>query len=388
MSTSFPPAYIIAARRSALGRVGGLHRNRRLEDLAAPIMAAALGDARVEPARVDELILGNATAGGNPARLLALAAGLPESVGAMTVDRQCGSGLDAVILAVRAVALGAASVVVAGGAESVSTAPWRVARPRSMHQLPHFIGFEPIVGDDAGEPQMFAASENLAARFGISRVAQDIYAAKSHMRAIRARETRRFVGEIVPLRSNVDEARDQSVVEVGPDELAEASPFAPPSGTLTPANTSHLHDGAAFVVVVSQAVWKELGGPPGLLLRADAAQGVVPAEEATAPIVATQKLYHRLNGFDRSGVGAVELSESSAAQAIAVAHSLDLDDDVMNVDGGAIARGHPLGASGAVLVSRLFTRMVRGGGKAQPTCGLAVQGTIGGVGMAALFERV
>ena len=133
-------AYIVAARRSALGRVGGLHRNRRVEDLAAPVIAAALADARIEPAEVDEVVIGNASQGGNPARLIALAAGLPLSAPALTIDRQCGSGLDAILHAVRAIDHGEAEIVVAGGVESLSTAPWRIAKPKSVFSFPTSSG--------------------------------------------------------------------------------------------------------------------------------------------------------------------------------------------------------------------------------------------------------
>lgn len=386
MST-LPTAYIVAARRTALGRIGGLHRNRRLEDLAAPVIEAALKDARIAPERVEEFVLGNTTAGGNPARVVALATGLPEVAAAITLDRQCSSGLDAILAAHRAVAFGGADVVVAGGAESLSTAPWRIAKPRSLYQMPHFIGIEPPGADAADEPQMFEASEGLARKLGLNRVAQDAYAIKSHQRASRAREARRFVGEIVPLRANADEARDQSVADVDLDAVAEETPFLPPDGTLTPANTSALHDGAAFAVVVSERVWQELGKPPALRLVAAVAQGVAPSEEAAAPIAAAQKLYGRINGFDRALIRAVETSESSAAQAIALGNALGLGDDVLNADGGAIARGHPLGASGAVLVVRLFSRMLRAKDKDAPRAGVAVQGAIGGLGIAALLER-
>src|SRR5689334_5812316 len=136
---SLAPAYIIAARRTALGRIGGLHRNRRIAELAAPVVVAALKDAGLGPERVDELIAGNTSEGGNPARLIALSAGLPETAAAHSVDRQCASGLDAILGAIRSVGVGDADVIVAGGAEAISTAPWRIAKPKSLYQLPHFM---------------------------------------------------------------------------------------------------------------------------------------------------------------------------------------------------------------------------------------------------------
>lgn len=388
MTASTPPAaYLIAARRTALGRVGGLHRNRRIEDLAVPLVTAVLGDAKVEAGRVEELILGNTTAGGNPARLVALAAGLPETSSAMTIDRQCGSGLDAILLAIRHVAAGESDVVIAGGAESVSTAPWRIAKPKSLYQLPHFISLEPAVVDahDGGQP--FEASEALARKLGIGRARQDAWVLMSHARAQQARDRRRFVGEILPLRGNAEEARDQSAIDPSPEDVEAEAPFAPPTGTLTPANTSAPHDGAALAVVVSEAVWRELGMPPAMRLVASASQGVSAEDEAAAPLAAMRKLYGRLNGFDRSAIRAIEVGEASAAQAIALADGLNVELDRINRAGGAVVRGHPLGAAGAVSAVRLFTELVRAG-DTDDRYGAVVQGTIGGLGLAALFESV
>jgi acetyl-CoA C-acetyltransferase len=381
------PAYIIAARRTALGRVGGLHKSRRVEDLAAPVVMAVLKDAGLKAERVDEVVVGNCTAGGNPARLIALAAGLPETVPASTVDQQCGSGLEAILAALRRIAAGDADVIVAGGAESLSTAPWRIAKPKSLYQTPHFIGLEPAGASDIDEQRLYEASEDMARSLGISRMQQDAFALKSHMRAGSAREARRFVGEILPLRAEREEARDQSAVEPDMADLERLTPFVPPDGTLTPGNTRAMHDGAAMVLVVSHNVWSELGKPPALTLVASAAKGIAPEQEAQAPIAAMQKLYDRLNGFDRSAIRRVEMSESSAAQAIAFCQALGISEDVLNPDGGAIVRGHPLGAAGAVLVTRLFSGLARNKAEAKPQFGVAALGAIGGLGLAALFTR-
>lgn len=409
----FKSSYIVAARRTAIGRVGGLHGSRRLDQLAAPTVAAALEDARVPGERVDELFIGNALQGGNPARLIALAAGLPEHVSAVTLDRQCASGLDAILAGCRQIELGEADVVVAGGAESLSTAPWRIAKPRSLHQLPHFISFEPGSATEDHEASNFEASEDLSRNLGISRDQQDAWAVKSHIKARAARDARRFIGEIVPLRANADEARDQGgLTEPTMEMFQKHLPFLQPDGTLTPGNTSAMHDGAAFVVIVSQAVWEELGKPPALRLMASAVQGVGPEAEAGAPIEVMKKLYSRLNGFNPKDIGIVEMSEASSAQAIALSASLGIDDDIINPDGGAIVRGHPFAAASAVLVVRLFTRMARGRTKNQAAAngsasmgeepsgetaaeanlgakyGVATVGAIGGLGLAALFEAV
>jgi acetyl-CoA C-acetyltransferase len=381
-------AYIVAARRSALGRVGGLHRNRRVEDLAAPVIAAALADAGLAPRDVEEIVIGNASQGGNPARSVALTAGLPLTAPALTIDRQCGSGLDAILHAIRAIERDEASIVVAGGVESLSTAPWRIAKPKTVFQMPHFIGLEPPAAGQTDVPQPLLASELLAQRHQISRAQQDAFAMKSHLRAETAREARRFQGEIVPLRASREEMRDESAIGASLEDIEAEPAYSPPDGTLSPANTAQPHDGAAIAVVVSHEVWHRLGKPPALRLMASAAQGVEPEYEAEAPIAAMNKLYARLNGFDRSSVEAVELSETSAAQAIAVMTSLGIDDGVMNADGGAIVRGHPLGASGAVLVVRLFSRIVRRFTDRHARRGAVALGAIGGLGIAAMFEAV
>jgi len=381
------PAYIIAARRTAIGRVGGLHKSRRIAELCVPVVAAALHDSGVKPEQIEELIVGNATQGGNPARLIALAAGLPETVSAATVDRQCGSGLDAILTAIRAVALGDAEAIVAGGAEAISTAPWRVAKPKTLYQLPHFISVEPGATEEHEASPLIEASEALASRSGISRAQQDAYALRTHLKAETARAARRFVGEIVPIRTNAEEMRDQSAVEPDFKDLAQLAPYLRPDGTLTPGNTSAMHDGAAMTVVVSERLWGTLGKPRALRLLAQAARGVAPNDEAAAPIAAMKRLNARRNGFKLADIGVIEMNESSAAQAIALVQTLELDEDIVNPDGGAIARGHPFGAAGAVLVSRLFTRMARGESKG-PELGVATLGVLGGMGLAALFEAV
>jgi acetyl-CoA C-acetyltransferase len=384
-----PPvsAYIIAARRTAVGRIGGLHKARRIEDLCAPVVAAALQDSSLEPEQIEELLVGNATQGGNPARLIALAAGLPETVSATTIDRQCGSGLDAILSAIRRVAVGDAEAIIAGGAETISTAPWRISKPKSLYQLPHFVSFEPGAAEEHEGTPLIESSEALSSQLGISRAQQDTYALRTHLKAEVARANRRFIGEIVPIRANAEEARDQSAIEPDFKDLAQLAPYLPPDGTLTPGNTSAMHDGAAMAVVVSERLWRTLGKPRALRLVAHAARGVAPDDEAAAPIAAMKKLNERLNGLKPAEIGIIEMSESSAAQAIALIQSLELDEEIVNPDGGAIARGHPYGAAGAVLVTRLFARMARGD-DAGPRFGVATLGVLGGMGLAALFEAV
>ena len=343
------PAYIIAARRTALGRPGGLHKSRRIESLTSPVVLAALEDAGLEPGAVDEIIFGNTTAGGNPARIIGLAAGLGEGVPALTVDRQCASGLDAILLGARAVALGEARVVVAGGGESLSTAPWRVARPKSLFQTPRFLGLEPE--DGAAAPHSVTASETLARRLGIGRERQDAYALQSHLKAERAAGERRFVREIVPLRMAAGEARDESAEVESLQDLAELVPIVPPDGTHTHGNISAPQEGAAIAVIVAQEVWAALGRPHAMRLAGGVTQGVGASEEARAPVAALEKLMRTNSGFSRDKLALVEMSETSAAQALAVRDAFDLAEEELSPDGGALVRGYPLGAASAAQTS-------------------------------------
>lgn len=381
-------SYVIAARRSAIGRVGGLHRRRRIEEIAGPVIAAVLADVGIDPSRVDELVAGNASAGGNPARLIALAAGLPDTVSALTIDRESASGLDAILHGARLIATGEASIVVAGGAESVSTAPWRVAKPRTVFQTPRFDS-QNAAYDLTGEagPHILAA-ELLAGELQLTREALDAYALRSHIRAYLAHEAKRFLGEIVPLRMAADETRDESLDgDLTADDLADLAPFID-SGRLTPGNAGLPHDGAAFAVLVSEKLWRQLGQIPALRLTASVACGVAPDREASAPVEALRKLAERVNGSGLKAYGQLELGETSAAQAIALRDQLGLADEQLNPDGGAIARGLPVGAMGAISVTRLFTRMVRSRTRDSARKGIAVQGSRGGLGIAAAFEAV
>ena len=196
------------------------------------------------------------------------------------------------------------------------------------------------------------------------------------------------MGEIVPLRTAAEETRDESLDgDLEADDLADIAPFVE-GGRLTPGNTSLPHDGAAFAVVVSEAFWKELGEVPALRLMASVACGVAPKIEASAPVEALRKLAERVNGSGLKAFGQFEMGETSAAQAIALRDQLGIDDDLLNPDGGAVARGLPIGASGAITVTRLFTRMVRNRPKDAARRGVALQGSRGGLGVAAAFEAV
>lgn len=379
-------AYIVAARRSAIGRLGGLHRNRRLEDLAGPVLLQALDDVALGPDRVELLILGNTTAGNNPARLVSLLCGLPDHCSALTIDRHNASGLEAIDAAVRRVAGGEADVAVAGGAEALSTAPWRLAKPRTLFHMPRFIGLAQTDHGDSSEQSAVEAAEALAARLGIPRNMQDEYAITSHIRATLARDARRLVREIVPLKARGEEARDELVDEPDIEDM-ESHPPILGEGTVTAGNTSLPADGSAFVVVVSEPVYKKLGSPPALVLGASASTGVAPQADLEAPIVAAQALVDRRGCPPLAKQHAIEFAETSAVQAIAFRNALGLADEVLNPDGGQIARGQPAGASSAILAVRLFTRLVRDETAPDRGQGVAVSGAAGGQAFAVHFRR-
>lgn len=392
MTSHYKSAYVVAARRTAIGRLGGLHRSRRIEDLTAPIIAAALEDCRLAPGDVDEILIGNASAGGNPARLIALVAGLADRTPALTLDRQCASGLDAILAAIRQVAAGESRVVVAGGAESLSTAPWRVARPLGPHRLPRFLGHGSSgMADDGEVPDgsMIDAAETLAREFQITRQRQDGYAGETREQASRAERQSHFTGEIVALKARAEDARDEAMAHHPEAAALEGlAAYLEPEGTVSPGNSIGMYDGAAIAIVVSEDVFRSLGNPPAMRLIASAAVGQSPGAEAKAPIEAVQKLQAKLNGSSPKGPVVTELGETTAVQAIAFRDSLGIDPALLNPDGGGLARGHVFGATGAVLVARLFTHLVRRRKELGLAHGQAVLGTLGGLGVAALFESV
>ena len=379
-------AYIIAARRSAIGRLGGLHRNRRIEDLAAPVAAQALADAGLETSRVDSMILGNSSAGGNPARIVALVAGLADRTVTLTVDRHAASGLEAIAMAVARVSSGDAEIIVAGGAEAQSTAPWRIAKPRTLYHMPRFIGLAQADSGESADLASVEATEAVARRLGISRNQMDEHAITSHIRATLARDARRLVKEIVPLRSRPEDGRDELVGEPDIEEL-ESIPAIVGDGLLTAGNTSLPADAAAFVVVAGERAYQQLGRPPALILAASASIGVPPESDIEAPIEAARLLAKRAQ-LSLPDLAAVEFGETSAAQAIAFQSALDLRESALNADGGQVARGNPLGAAGAVLAVRLFSRLVRDEAARLPMHGACVVGAAGGQALALLFERV
>ena len=377
-------AVIVAARRTPVGRIGGCLRDLPVEDLAAPVIRAVLADAGLDPAEVDDVLLGNAVGpGGNVARLSALAAGLPASVPGVTVDRQCGSGLEAINMAARLIEAGAGEVYLAGGVESTSTAPWRVAKPAGPGRSPRFYDRARMAPDQIGDPEMGVAAENVARAFGITRERQDAYALNSHRKAVAAQAAGRFVREIVPL-ALPDGTRVERDECPRPDTSLEKLSRLPavfvPGGTVTAGNACPVNDGAAVVAVVSERRFAATAGARGLVVVDSAAAGVDPNLLGTGPIPAVRRLLARRPGLSLEQLDRVEFNEAFAAQVLACLDTLGIPEEIVSVGGGALALGHPYGASGAILVTRLFSELQPG------QRGLATLGIGGGIGLATLVE--
>lgn len=348
-------ARILAARRTAVVPRGGAFAGLRIEDLAAPVIAAVLADAGLVAGQVDEVILSNALgAGGNPARRVALAAGLPERVAGLTIDRQCAGGLDAIGLAAALVASGRARVVLAGGVESYSRRPLR-AMP-GPDGAPAFYDQAPFTPWPDRDPDMAQAAAALAVTQGISRDQADAFAVASHAAALAADLT----AEIVPLQGV---ARDAFARRLTP-ALAARAPVL--RGPVTAANAAVAADAAAFVVVAAT------GQGPRIL--AQVTLGADPCQPGLAPVPAIHAALGKA-GLRPADLALAEIMEAYAVQAIACIRGAGLAPAIVNRKGGALARGHPIGASGAILAVRLVQDLTRG-------YGLAAIASAGGIGAA------
>lgn len=369
---------VVAARRTAIGTAGHAFKLETVDRLASPVIAALVRDVACLGVPVDDVVLGNCMGpGGNVARVSALGAGLDPSVPGLTIDRQCGSGLAAVLLAGQAVRSGEMELVIAGGAESASTAPVRAHRGGEPYER---AAFTPAGHPD---PDMGAAAEALGVARGVARERQDHYACAGHAKAVAARAAGRFDEEIVPVAGR---DRDQRPRPLRPASLARLPGAFVAGGAVTAGNSAPNSDGAAAVAVLPERL---RGGLPGLRLVAGAVVGCDPELPGWGPVPAVRRLLER-TGVSMERIEAVEIVEAFAAQTLAVTDALGLDPlgaDGARVcgDGGALALGHPWGASGAVVVTRLFSRLVRGGAP-KGTLGLATAAVGGGLGVAALFE--
>jgi len=380
---------VIAARRTPIGTAGHALARADVVGLLAPVLralVAELGSFVTRAPAVDDVVIGNCMGpGGNPARVAALAAGLGTGVPGVTVDRQCGSGQEAVHQGATAVLAGVADVVLAGGVESASTAPWRLARPTTATGLPRPYDRAPFAPSEIGDPDMGPAAEAVAVRCGVTRARQDAYAARSHRLALSAARAGAFDAELVPIAGVVADERPRRLNEVA---LSRLRPTFVPGGTVTAGNCCGVSDGAAAVAMVPEYL-RVAFGVPGLALRGWACVGLDPNTPGLGPVPAVERLLKGL-GLGLAEVGVVEMTEAFAAQVLACTDALGLDPlgaDAERVcpQGGAIAMGHPWGASGAMLIVRLFAQMVRVDG---PRLGIATCAIGGGQGLALLAERV
>jgi 3-oxoadipyl-CoA thiolase len=382
-------AVVISAVRTPVGRYGGSLAGVRPDDLAAIAIAAAVERAGVEPGEIEDVYLGCANQAGednrNVARMAALLAGLPESVAGLTVNRLCASGLSAVVGACHAIAAGDGDLFVAGGVESMSRAPLVTAKPDAAFPRGDRTMYDTTLGWRFPNPALAArfpletmgeTGENVAERWDVSRADQDAFALRSQQRWAAAD----FSDELVPVGELVRDEHPRPETSI--EKLAALKPAFRDGGTVTAGNSSGLNDGAAALVIASEEKARELGAEPLAAFVASAVAGVDPRVMGIGPVPAVRKL------LDRGGIGVddldlVELNEAFASQSLAVVRELGLDEEKVNVNGGAIAVGHPLGMSGARLVVTLLHELRRRGGR----YGVATMCVGVGQGQAALFER-
>ncbi|MCP8466353.1 acetyl-CoA C-acetyltransferase [Pseudomonas sp. ZM23] len=387
---------IVAATRTAIGAFQGSLANIPAHDLGALIIRSLLERSGVKPEQVDEVILGQvltAGAGQNPARQAAISAGLPNSVPAMTINKVCGSGLKALFLGAQAIRCGDAEVVIAGGQENMSLSPYVLPKARTGLRMGHAQLQDSMIIDglwDAfNDYHMGITAENLADKFGISREAQDAFAAQSQQKASAAIEAGRFKDEITPvlipqrkgdpLSFDTDE---QPRAGTTAESLAKLKPAFKKDGSVTAGNASTLNDGAAAVLLMSAAKAKALGLPVLARIQAYASSGVDPAIMGIGPVSATRRCLEKA-GWSLDQLDLIEANEAFAAQALSVGKELGWNAEKVNVNGGAIALGHPIGASGCrVLVSLLHEMLRRDARK-----GLATLCIGGGQGVALALAR-
>ncbi|MEU1038069.1 acetyl-CoA C-acyltransferase [Streptomyces sp. NPDC005907] len=392
------PVHFAAARRTPIGKLRGALSAVRPDDLAAAVLRALLADApALDPARIDDVYWGAANQAGednrNVARMAALLAGLPETVPGATVNRLCASGLEAVTTAARTIAAGEADILLAGGSESMSRAPFVLPRPDEA--LPHRIEtvdtrlgwrlVNPAMKDLHGVLSMGETAEEVAERYGVPRRRQDEFALRSHQRAADARKNGYFDAELLPVTrpDGVVVDTDECVREdTSYEKLARLKPVFRPGGTVTAGNASPMNDGAAGLLLVSEDALRELGLESLGRYVAGASAGVHPDVMGIGPVPATEKALARV-GWTVADLEEAEFNEAFAAQALACVDRLGIDPELVNPTGGAIALGHPLGCSGARILTTLLHRMRRSGAAR----GLATMCVGVGQGSAVLVER-
>jgi len=391
-----PSAVIVSAARTAVGRFGGSLAGIPASELGAVVIREVLARARLNPGLVDEVIMGQVLAAGcgqNPARQATIGAELPEHVPAMTINKVCGSGLKAVALAAQAIVAGDAEVVVAGGQENMSSAPHLLPGSRDGWRMGDVQAVDSMIRDGLWDAfnryHMGTTAENVARRHGITREQQDAFAVASQNKAEAAQKAGRFREEIVPV--SVPQRKGEPVA-FDTDEfvrhgatLASVSGLKPAfakDGTVTPANASGLNDGAAAVLVLSEERARALGLEPMARIRASASAGLDPAYMGMGPVPASRRCLERA-GWSVDDLDLMEINEAFAAQACAVNQEMAWDPARINVNGGAIAIGHPIGASGARILVTLLHELRRRDGHR----GLAALCIGGGMGIALAVER-
>ncbi len=395
-------AVVVAAVRTPVGRLGGQLSPVRPDDLASLTIAALLKKApELDPAEIEDVYLGCANQAGednrNVARMAALLAGLPYSVPGCTVNRLCASGLEAVNAAARAVLAGEGDVYVAGGVESMSRAPWALPKAETAFPFGNLTAYDTALGWRFPNPRLKAmfpleamgeTAENVASKYKISRQDQDAYALESHRRAGRARDGV-FKDEILPVsvpsrKGSAEAVKDETIRDdTSADKLAALKPAFRAGGTVTAGNSSTLNDGASAVLIMEAARAKALDLSPFARWAGSAGAGVEPSYMGVGPVLAVRKLLGRA-GLKASDLDLVEINEAFAAQTLACQRELGLDASRLNVNGGAIALGHPLGSSGCRIVVTLLHEMRRRGARR----GLASLCVGVGQGLAALWEAV
>ena len=389
-------AVIVSAVRTPIGTMGGALVDVPATELGALVVAEAVRRAGIEPDAVDEVVMGNvlqAGLGQNPARQALIRGAVPTHVPATTVNKVCGSGLKTVWMAAQAIRTGDAEVIVAGGMESMSRAPYLVENGRYGYRLGHGQLVDVMIRDGLwcafDDCHMGVTAENVAADYEVTRADQDAFAALSQQRAAAAIEAGRFRDEILPV--PVKKRRETVMVDTDEhpragttaESLAALRPAFSKDGSVTAGNASGINDGAAAVVVMSAARAKAEGRTPLARIRAAASAGVDPRVMGMGPVPAARRALERAGATIRD-VDLFELNEAFAAQSVAVGRELAVPEDRLNVNGGAIALGHPIGASG----TRILTTLLHEMGRRDSTLGLAAMCIGGGQGIAMLVERV
>jgi acetyl-CoA C-acetyltransferase len=390
------PVVIVAAKRTAIGKFGGSLAKVSAPELGATVIQALMAQTGVSPESIDEVILGQvltAGAGQNPARQAVIKAGLPNTVSAMTINKVCGSGLKAVMLAAQAIACGDADIIIAGGQENMSASAHVLPNSRDGFRMGNAALVDTMINDGLWDAfnnyHMGITAENVAKKYGISREAQDAFALASQQKAIVAQDAGKFKDEIVAV--SIPQRKGDPIVfdtdeyinrKTNAESLAGLRPAFDKAGTVTAGNASGINDGAAAVMVMSADKAKELGLTPLATITAFASAAIDPAIMGMGPMYASRKALDKA-GWTAADLDLMEVNEAFAAQAAAVNQEMGWNTDIINVNGGAIALGHPIGASGCRILVSLLHEMQRRDAKK----GLASLCIGGGMGVALTVER-